>query len=43
MLSLSGFLEHLLRTKVHLLSFRSTVLGSTASVFLDHVRIQGLR
>ena len=36
-LSVSGFLKHLLRTEVHLLSFRSTVLGSTTSVFLDHV------
>ena len=36
-LSLSGCLKHLLRMEVHLWSFRSSVLGSTASVFLDHV------
>ena len=36
-LSLSGFHWHLLRLEVHLLSFRSSVLGSTAAVFLDHV------
>ena len=36
-LSLSGFLKHLLRLEVHLLSFRSTVLNSTFSVFLDYV------
>ena len=34
--SLSGFLKHLLRMEVHLLTFRSTVLSSTASVFLEH-------
>ena len=36
-LSLSGFHWHLLRLEVHLLSFGSSVLGSTAVVFLDHV------
>ena len=34
---LLGFHKHLLRMVVHLLPFRCTVLGSTASVFLDHV------
>ena len=37
MFSLSGFLQHLLRLEVDLLSFRSTVLNYTFSVFLDHV------
>ena len=31
------FFKHLLHMEAHLLSFRSTVLDSTASVFLDHV------
>ena len=36
-LSLSGLCKHLFRMVVHFLSFGSSVLGSTASVFLDHV------
>ena len=35
--SVSGLVQHLLRMELHILSFRSSVLGSTASVFLDHV------
>ena len=35
--SIVGWPQHLLRMEVHILSFRSTVLSSTASVFLDHV------
>ena len=35
--SLSGLLKHLLRMVVHLLFFRSSTVGSTTSVFLDHV------
>ena len=35
-LSLSGLVKHLFRLVVHLLSFRSSVSGSTASVFLNH-------
>ena len=35
-LFLSCFLKHLLRMEAHLLSFRSTVLDSTASVFITY-------
>ena len=37
MLSLSGLLKHLFGMVVHILSFGSSVLGSTTAVFLDHV------
>ena len=39
--SLSGLFKHLFRMVVHILSFPSSVLGSTAAVFLDHVSIDG--
>ena len=37
MLLLTGFFEHLFCLVVHLLSFRRSVLGSTAAVFLDDI------